>query len=230
MENSLVSVRGEAFLSCDPDIAKVSVTVNARAKDRPQALALLARRRAELASLLAQAGAAIELTKDRSAHVRPDFKDGKGKEQVIGYVASSESEITVNDFSALSDIVTSLARLDMTSVDGPTWQLHQASPQYRKARILAAQDALARAREYAEAFGTTVVELLELADLGLLSEQSRGAATAASRMRMSRRTSWNDDEDDDTSFDFQPVTQEVRGVVEARFSIKAPDLAGVSVT
>jgi uncharacterized protein YggE len=227
MENPLVSVRGEAFLSCEPEIAKVSVTVNARAKDRPQALSLLARRREELTSLLAQAGTAIERTEDGSAHVRPDFKDGKGKEQVIGYIASSQSDLTINDFAVLSDIVTSLAQLDMTTVDGPTWHLRLGSPQHRKARILAAQDALTRAREYAEAFGTTVVELIELADLGLLSEQSQGRALAA-RMKMSRHSSY-DDEDDGPSFDFQPVAQDVRGVVDARFSITAPDLTGVNV-
>jgi uncharacterized protein len=226
MANPLVSVRGEAFLSCEPEVAKVSVSVNARAKDRPQALALLARRRDEVTSLLAQSGTAIERTEDGSAHVRPDFKDGKGKEQVIGYVASIQSYLTINDFAVLSDIVTSLVRLDMTTVDGPTWQLRPASPQYRKARVLAAQDALTRAREYAEAFGTTVVELIELADRGLLSEQSQGRAVA-SRMSMSALSSW--DEDDGPSFDFQPVTQDVRGVVEARFSIAAPDLSGVSV-
>jgi uncharacterized protein YggE len=226
MENPLVSVRGEAILRCEPEVAKVSVTVNARAKERAQALSLLSRRRDEVASLLEQSGTAIERTEDGSAHVRPEFKDGKGKEQVIGYVASSQSDITINDFAALSDIVTSLAQLEMTTVDGPTWQLRPSSPQHRKARILAAHDALTRAREYAEAFGTTVVDLLELADRGLLSEQSRGAAVAAAS-RMSRHSSW--DEDDDPSFDFQPVAQDVRGVVDARFSIAAPDLSGVSV-
>jgi uncharacterized protein YggE len=227
MENPLVSVRGEAFLSCEPEIAKVSVTVNARAKDRPQALSLLARRREELTSLLALSGTAIERTEDGSAHVRPDFKDGKGKEQVIGYVASSQSDLTINDFAVLSDIVTSLAKLEMTTVDGPTWHLRPGSPQHRRARVLAAQDALSRAREYAEAFGTTVVELLELADRGLLSEQS-DALSGRAASRMSRHRSWDED-DDEPSFDFQPVVQDVRGVVDARFSITAPDLSGVNV-
>jgi uncharacterized protein len=220
MANPLVSVRGEAFLRCEPEVAKVSVTVNARAKDRPQALALLARRRAEVTSLLAQSGTAIERTEDGSAHVRPDFKDGKGKEQVIGYVASSSSALTINDFAVLSEIVTSLAQLDMTTVDGPTWQLRPDSPQYRTARVLAAQDALARAREYADAFGTKVVELVELADLGLLSEQTPARFAAASMASLSSY------DDDGPSFDFQPVTQDVRGVVDARFSIEAPDLSG----
>jgi uncharacterized protein YggE len=220
MENPLVSVRGEAFLSCEPEVAKVSVIVNARAKDRPQALSLLARRREEVSALLAQAGAAIERTEAGAAHVRPDFRDGKGKEQVTGYVASSRSSVTINDFTVLSDIVTSLVRLEMTEVEGPTWHLRPGSPQRRRARVLAAQDALTRAREYAEAFGTTVLELVELADLGLLSEQSTGNYRAAA---MSSRGS-HDYHDDEPSFDFQPVTQDVRGVVDARFTIAAPDL------
>jgi uncharacterized protein YggE len=220
MENPLVSVRGEAFLRCDPEIAKVSVTVDARAKQRSQALAGLAERRERVSSLLAATGESIERTEDGSGHVRPDWETAKGKEQITGYVASTRTTLTINDFTVVSDIVTSLAALDMTTVDGPSWHLRPGSPQRRKARILAAQDALARAREYADAFGTKVVDLVELADLGMLSEQSPAGYRAAAAVSRSSH-----DFDDDTSFDFQPVTQEVRGVVEARFTIEAPDLS-----
>ena len=60
----------EAFFTCAPEIATVTVTVNARAKDRVEALSLLARRRTEVAELLAQAGTSIERTEDGSVHVR----------------------------------------------------------------------------------------------------------------------------------------------------------------
>jgi uncharacterized protein YggE len=222
MENPLVSVRGEAFLRCEPEVAKASIRVDARAKERQQALALLAERRERVTSLLAGYGESIERTEDGAVHVRADFKDGRGNEQVTGYVASSRSTLTINDFTVVSDIVTALAQLEMTTVDGPTWHLRPGSPQHRRARVLAAQDALARAREYAEAFGTSVVELVELADVGMLSEQT---PARSGQVLASFRTSSGDFDDDDTSFEFHPVTQQLRGVVDARFTIEAPDLS-----
>jgi uncharacterized protein YggE len=222
MEKSLVSVRGEATLTCDPEIARVSVTVDARDKDRADALSLLARRRDAVTSLLSQGGGSIERTEGGSAHVRPDFKDGRGREHVSGYVASSRFMVTINDFAVLSDVVTALVQLEMTTVDGPSWHLRPDSLFHRRARILAAQDALERAREYAAAFGTSVVELVELADPGLLSERGtdRYRASAAMGYALS-----GDFDEDEPSFDFEPVPQDVRAFVDARFTIEAPDLS-----
>ena len=220
-DTATVSVRGEARIEAEPETAQVTVSVSARAKDRAQVLALLAKRRDDVASLLEGHGAAVEKVEGGSTDVHPELKDDRGKERIAGYLGSSRFVVTVGDFTLLGEIVTSLARQEMTSITGPFWQLREDSPVYRQARVVAAQDALTRAREYAEAFGTSVLELLELADLGLLGDSTADGARGL-RRTMASRASMSDDE---PVFNFTPVAQVVYANVDARFTVAAPDLS-----
>jgi uncharacterized protein YggE len=219
-DKALVSVRGEARVETEPDIATVEVRVTSRSKDRAQAISALARRRDEISSLLAEHGGAIEKFEESSTHIRPDFKDDKSKERIAGYFGSSQFTVTIGDFAVLADVVTALAQQEATSVSGPYWALRPDSPARARARILAAQNALVRAREYADAFDTRVLDLVELADLGMLSEASAEPARAAS----ARRLSAAHDDEDEPSFDFTPVAQTVHAMVDARFTIESPTL------
>lgn len=222
---ALVSVRGEGLVEVDPEVARVAIAVSSRSKDRAQALATLVHRRARISSLLTDNGEAIENVAETSTQVRPEFKEGSGRERVVGYFASSRFDVTIGDFSVLPDLVSSLANEEATSVSGPIWALRPDSPAIREARGRATDDALSRARAYAEAFGTHVLALIELADPGLLSD----ATAAASRMSGSglMHRAWSGDEADEAPpLVFAPAMQQVRVVVDARFTIAAPDLNG----
>jgi uncharacterized protein len=217
-DRALVSVRGEAQVETEPDIATVEVTVTSRSKDRSETLNVLAGRRDHLTALLVEHGGAIEKVVESSTHVRPEHEDDHGRTRIIGYVGTSQFTVTINDFSLIGIVVTALAQEEATSVSGPFWALRPDSPARSRARILAAQNALVRAREYADAFDTLVVELVELADLGLLSE------SVASPARHSARALSGSDENDAPTLTFTPVPQTVRASVDARFRIEAPNL------
>jgi uncharacterized protein len=128
----LVSVRGEAIVETAPETARVTVSVTARFKDRAEVLTVLARRREEVTGLLATHGAAVEKVEEGSTHVRQDFgediKRNRGAEHITGYYATSRFDVTIGDFTVLGDIVTSLARQDVTNVSGPFWRLRPDSP------------------------------------------------------------------------------------------------------
>jgi uncharacterized protein len=220
-DKALVSVRGEALVETEPDVATVEVHVTSRSKDRAEALTTLARRRDEISSLLASHGEAIEKVEESSTHLRPEYQDDKSRERIAGYFGSSRFTVTVGDFTILSDVVTALAQREATSVSGPFWALRSESPARARARILAAQNALVRAREYADAFDTLVVDLVELADLGLLSDQSSERPARYSARAVSAAAY---EDDGEPTFDFTPVTQTVHAMVDARFTIEAPDL------
>lgn len=97
-----------------------------------------------------------------------------------------------------------------------------------QARIAAVADAVRRARGYASAVGSDLAGLIELADAHLLSE-SRGTgesrALTGSSTRLPHRPRASAAED--PVFDLAPARHQVRAVVEARFTIAAPDLATV---
>lgn len=218
-----ISVRGEATLEVDPEIAVVSVVVLARDADRRRALELLAKRNGQVMALVRAQGEAVEKIESGSVNVHPEFKPskigGKIKERIAGYVARGRVGVTVGDFTVLGDLVASLASEEMVAVTGPWWSLRPDSPVHRQARLSAARDALRRAREYAEAFGGKVTGLTEVADAGLLSE-----AKEPIRMRgMAGRAAAYEIADEPEELDFEPAKQTVRAQVEARFTMTPPE-------
>lgn len=215
----VVSVRGEAVLEADPEVAAVTVTVMAQDKDRGRAVRLLSERSSRVANLIKGYGDSVEDLQSHPVHVDVEFKDGKPRERVAGYDATAGFSLKVSDFTVAGELIARLAGQDMVTVEGPDWLLRPASPVYRQARIAAAQDALQRARDYAQAFGARVTGLVEVADSGMLIERrehpvmfARAAARAAAAA-------------EPEDFDLEPARQVVRAQIEARFTITSPALA-----
>jgi uncharacterized protein YggE len=215
MPEPVISVRGEASLEVEPEIAIVWVSVQARDADRHRAVDQLARRTGAVSSTIKGFGDAVEKLESQPVNVQPVFKDGKPRERIAGYVARAGFTVTVKDFTVLGELVTGLADADLVTVTGPDWRLRPASPVYRAARLAAAQDATQRAGEYAEAFGGRITGLVEAADTGMATPQPRSVAFAAARAAPSAAGYQG------PSFDFEPATQTVTAQVDARFTMTA---------
>lgn len=227
----MVSVRGEAVLEVEPEIATLRVTTVARDRDREKAVAGLERRAAELAALVEGYGLAVETQETSAVRIAPQFKDGRPTEKIVGYDAVMVTTLGVVGFDRLGDLVSELGTSELTSVGGPWWSLRVDSDRYREARVAAAHDAVRRAREYAEALGASLSGLVELADTGLMTERAvdpfgpgpppvapaamaaPGGAAPGSGMRAQ------------PAIDFSPAIQIVRARVEARFTMTPPTLA-----
>jgi len=216
MPDPVISVRGEASLEVEPEIAVVWVTVMARDPDRHRAVELLAGRTGQAGDTIKGFGEAIEKLESQPVIIQPVFKDGRAKEKISYYNARGGFAVTVKDFAVLGDLVTGVADADVVTVAGPDWRLRPDSPVYRTARLAAAQDATRRAREYAEAFGGRVNGLVEVADTGMLTPQTRHVAFAA------RAAGAAVGGDQGPTFDFEPAKQTVTAQVEARFTMTAP--------
>jgi uncharacterized protein YggE len=216
----VISVRGEAQLEAEPEIAVVSVTVQARDRDRRTVLERLVARNKQVLDLAAGYGDAVEKTESGPASAYPELKKGDS-ERVSRYSGQASVRLTVRDFTVLGELVSRLATLELASVAGPWWSLRPDSPVYRQVRIAAAREATLRAREYAEAFGGRLGELIEAADTGLLSSQASQqqggwhpqAAFASLRGGPAQ---------EEPSLDLEPVRQTVSAQVEARFAMVTP--------
>ena len=217
----VISVRGAAVLEVEPEVAVVWVTVMARDRDRRRAVEALADRTNRITAQIKGYGEAVEKLDSGRVSVRPEFKEGKPRERITGYVAQANLTATVANFDVLGDLVAGLADQDMVAVGGPAWQLRPASPVHREARLAAAKDAIQRAREYAEAFGGTITGLIEGADTGLLTAQAQPQRMMA-RAGSALAAPGGVREDSTPEFDFEPETQAVTAQVEARFTMTAP--------
>jgi uncharacterized protein len=210
----VISVRGEAFLEADPEVAAVTVTVMAQDKEARRATRLLSERTAQIASVIKGYGDNVEDLRSHPVHLSVELKEGKPRERIAGYTATGGFSVKISDFSLVGELVARLGSDEMVSVAGPDWLLRPASPVYRQARVAAAQDALARARDYAGALGGKVTGLLQVADTGLLTDEGdkRPHLMAARAARAAVPA----------AFDFEPATQVVRAQIEARFTMTSP--------
>jgi len=211
MTEPIVAVRGESVREVDPEIATCAVTVSARDRDRLETLRRLASRVDTVRAVLDGYPDAIEKRETSGMAVYPETRPSS--ERVRGYRGTVTTTITVTDFTVLGELLFRLADQDQTSVSGPWWGLRPGSPRYGEARRAAIDDAIGRAREYAEALGARVTGLVEVADSGLSTVASPramalgfGAAAEAGVPHL----------------DLDPQRQTVSMSVEARFRISEP--------
>ncbi len=208
----VVAVRGEAHREAAPELARFTVTATARDRDRETTLARLAERAAAVRALL-DAEPAVERRETGQLRVWPETK--RSGERVVAYHGSVSTTVTVDDFTTLGELMLRLADQDQVEVAGPWWSLRPDSPAYREARHAAIADALARAREYAEALGARVTALLELADTGL---------SAAPPMPLRAAFAKGGPGGAPPELELDPQPQPVQAAVEARFTISEPVL------
>jgi uncharacterized protein YggE len=210
-----VAVRGEAVREVEPELAQLTVTIAARDSDRERVLRRLAERAAELRALLDRYAPAIERRETSRIYVYPQLK--RSGERVRAYEGAVSTTVTFSDFSDLGEVALTLADHDQTTVYGPSWALRPDSPAYGEARRAAIDDALGRAREYADALGARLVRLVELTDTGLSG--GRGPQPVAFATRAAAVG-------EPPPLELDPQRQTVYAAIEARFAISDPTVLG----
>lgn len=123
-----VTVRGEAHLEADPEIARITITLTARGTDRRTTLDDLTRRNATTLDLIKTYGDAIEKLETGALTIRPELTRHGRAERIRAYHGSIQLTATLNDFTTLGELVTRLADNDLTRVEGPWWALRPTSP------------------------------------------------------------------------------------------------------
>jgi uncharacterized protein len=219
VQQPVISVRGEAYMEAEPEIAVISVAVEARDRDRRTVLDRLASRNTQVLDLIKGYGEAIEKLESGPASVYPDIKHKERGERVARYLGRASAQVVIRDFTVLGELMARLADAELVTVAGPWWSLRPDSPLYRQVRMAAARDAARRAGEYAEAFGGQLGGLIEAADVGLLTGHGdqgvgfRSLAAAGSRAPALGEP---------PSLDFEPVKQTVTAHLDARFGVVLP--------
>lgn len=217
-----IAVRGEARLEVDPEIARIGVTVASRGKDRRAALDDLTRRNTGVLDLIKTYGDAVERLETGAFSISPELKEKGRGERIHAYHGRVHITAVLTDFTALGELTTRLADLDLTRVDGPWWALRPDSPAHREARQEAVREAVQRAREYAEALGTSLAALVELADIGAENAPPPYPQAPGGRMRS---MAYDATEDSAAApLDLEPQRQRVHAQVNARFTMAPPRL------
>lgn len=210
MTTALVTVRGEAELSCPPDLATIAATVHRTGPDADRVRRGLAEASNRIRAIVEEQLAALERHSTFGLHVGPVFT-GRGARRISSYRGSLSTELVVADFAALPTLIAAVSALDGAQVDGPWWSLRRTNPVYRQVRIAAIEEARQRAADYAAAFDATLGPLVEVSDL----EGSLGAPRmmkTAFAMEASRGGG-------EPELDLEPAEQRVSAQVTVRFQL-----------
>ncbi|MFE9409010.1 SIMPL domain-containing protein [Streptomyces sp. NPDC006704] len=217
-----LAVAGEAHLEVDPELAGIAITIVTRGTDRRATLDDLTRRNAHVIDLIKSYGPAVEALETGALTLTPQLaRHGRG-ERVRTYHATVRVTTELTDFTALGELTTRLADLELTRVEGPWWSLRPDSPAYGDVRRRAVQQAVARAREYADALGTTLAALVELSDPGADSPAPGYGGPAGGGMAF--RAAAPAAAEPAAALDLEPQRQCVRARVNARFIMAPPTL------
>ncbi|TDD36186.1 DUF541 domain-containing protein [Actinomadura sp. KC06] len=216
----MISVRGEAVLEAEPEIARLSVHVQSQESDRRAAVDRLTERNQRCLDLVKSYGEAVEKLETGGLSITPVLKYKRREGDVRAYRGTVWIKITVSDFGILGELVTRLGDMERTYVNGPDWELRRESEVYGRAARQAAHEAVERARSYAEALGSRLTGLVELSDEGLGRNQDTGGPIALAAAYGGAGGAPEEPE----PIDLEPATQIVRATVEARFTVTPPDL------
>lgn len=220
--SAVISVRGEATLMVDPEVADLTVVITAQARDRREAFERLVKRNDEVLDLARSYGDSIDHVESTGVSVAPELRKGKD-EKIRSYSGAVRIRVAVADLAILGELVARLAEFEAVTIDGPQWRLRRSSPVYREARGRAVAEAVTRARDYAEAVGSRITGLIELADTGLTTSVVPGKdRPLAAVFHGSRALSAPAPEP--PPLDLEPQQQTVYASVEARFHAAQPDL------
>lgn len=209
MTTPVVTVRGEAELTCAPDLATVSATMHATGADADSVRQQLASASTRVRALVDRYGPALERHSTSGLHVGPTFA-GRGGRRISGFRGNLSTELVIHDFDALADILAAVTGLDNAQVDGPWWSLRPTNPIHRQVRIAAIDEARQRAADYAAAFDASLGSLLEVSDLeGSFHPQPR-MMKAAFAMESAGG---------EPDLDLEPAEQRVGAQVTVRFQL-----------
>jgi uncharacterized protein len=218
----LLVVRGESAFEAEPDLARIGIGVTARGRDRRTTLDDLTRRNTEVLELVRSYGEAVTDLSTGAVSVTPELTGHGRGERVRSHHGRVHITAELTDFTALGELTTRLADLDLTRVDGPWWELRPDSPAHREVRQRAVRDAVRRAHEYAEALGTSVAALVELADLG--TESMAGRPRSGFGRRAFRMSAAATEDAPPEPLDLEPQRIRLRAEVKAQFTMVPPHL------
>lgn len=161
-----VSVRGTGRATAQPDDVTVGLGVEALRPTASEAFVEATRLASDVVSLCEELGvpAGSRTTSQVSLAEHGEHTDAGWQHR--GYRAATRVAVRVTDAELASRLVSEAAARFDARIDGPTWRVAHDNPAHAEARRGAAEDARARAEEYAAALGGRVGAVLTVAEPG----------------------------------------------------------------
>ncbi len=151
--NSGIHASGLGTVSGEPDIAVISLGVEALRDTVSEARADAARALTAIVEELRSAGVAEDDIRTAHFSINPRYEYVRdGQQMLLGFQVTNTLNVTLRDLNATGDIVDRAVTAggDLTRVQSVGFQIEDTTALEEEARILAIEDAIAKADLYAE--------------------------------------------------------------------------------
>ena len=224
---TVLSVRGEARQTVEPDrvslLGAVRLTADTKAEALRQVSAALAALTADLAelggtaltakTLRAPVGWSVESTSTQPAH---DVDRSTGQYVLTGQVSAYAAvTVAVRRMELLDAVGQVLARHEHLQLHDALWGVDDDNPAWPGLRAEAIQAALRKGADYAAALGGTLLRVVHVADAGLLGGDSSDFAFSHGRAAWTEQQSSRGGGPEDAP-SLTPIPQVLVAVIDAR--------------
>lgn len=222
----VISVRGEATETVDPDVAVITLGLSATSPTKVDASVEVGRLQVALLETLAAVGGVARTAATEDASVtwstpsistHPAFEHDPRTGRMgrtDRWTANALVELRVRDVTRLEELQAALDLHDQVQVHQVGWLVDRENPAWPQIRAAAIADAIGRGRDYARALGGTLARIDHVADAGLLGGTTFGPATRGVASRPAAAGSPGAPAPAPARLD--PVPQVLSAVIEAR--------------
>jgi len=163
----LVRVNISESLRTPPDEASMTVGTQAKAATATAAVAANKTKTERLLAAIRSAGIRERDIQTQGVQLQPDYRwdqepGGRGRQTLIGYVASNSVQIKTRNIDRLTALLDTLTTAGADTVYGPNFGISDPAPLRREARVRAMARGEVEASEYARNNGYTKVRLLSV--------------------------------------------------------------------
>lgn len=165
--NSGIHAAGTGIVSGEPDIAVVSLGVEALRDSVSEARDDAARALAAIVEELRSAGIAEDDIRTAYFSIDPRYEYVRdGQQQLLGFQVTNTLNVTLRDLNATGDVVDRAVTAggDLTRVQSVSFRIEDTTALEEEARVLAIEDALAKADLYAEQLSVSRGPLVSIAE------------------------------------------------------------------
>ena len=183
-------VSGTGTVSVAPDLAVLTVGVEARASTVREALADAANAMTSIVSTLEAEGVASADIQTRAFSITPQYtwrertddEGGRYSERVLtGYIVNNRATVRLRDLDRVGEMVDLVAGAggDLTRIEGVSFTVQDPEPHRAEAREAAVDQARAKAEQFARDAGVTLGQVLVVAEGGGAVPAPRAFAESA---------------------------------------------------
>lgn len=163
----LVRVNIAESLRTPPDEATLTVGTQTKEATATAAVAANKVKTERLLATIRRAGIRERDIQTQGIQLQPDYRwdsepGGRGRQTLIGYIASNSVQIKTRDIDGLTKLLDALTTAGADTVYGPNFAISDPAPLRREARVRAMARGIAEATEFARNNGFTSVRLLSV--------------------------------------------------------------------